>query len=123
MNLFKSLVTASVVAAAIASAVPASAMSLNAAPAASSAAAASMVTPVEWRRGPHGPFWWGPGIGLGILGGVVIGDAIYASSIREHRAHDEDIARCARDFPSFDPARGTILVRGHEEVCPFLVYN
>jgi hypothetical protein len=124
MSLLKSLITASVLAVAVTSAVPASAMSLNANRAASAATEVSAATPVEWRRGGgRGLFWFGPGVGLGVLGGVIIGDALVAESIRDRRARDEDIGRCARDFATFDPANGTIIARGHVEICPYLIYN
>lgn len=78
-------------------------------------------TPVQWRRGPRGLRWFGPGPGVAILGGVLIGGAIVAAAIAEHRADGNAMRRCAREFPSFDPRSGTFVDgRGEVVVCPYL---
>ena len=77
--------------------------------------------PVQWRRGGGGLRWFGPGPGLAVLGGVIIGGALVASAIAERRASDSDIRRCSRDFPEFDPRSGTWVDRhGEVRVCPYL---
>ena len=60
----------------------------------------------HWRRGGH---WHGHrGWGAGIVGGLVAG-ALIAGAIREGRAADIDMERCAERYRSFDPASGTYL--------------
>ncbi|MFT3731383.1 MAG: hypothetical protein QM780_08165 [Hyphomicrobium sp.] len=76
---------------------------------------AGTVTHVGWR---HGPGWgWGPGA---LVGGI-IGGALIAAAISEHRAAPRDMDRCARDFPDFSYRTGTYIDRrGVERVCPYL---
>jgi hypothetical protein len=63
---------------------------------------------------------WG-GWGAGALVGGLIGGAIIASAISEHRAAPRDMDRCARDFPDFSYRTGTFIDRnGVERVCPYL---
>ena len=61
------------------------------------------------------------GYGAGVLiGGIIVGTLI-AAAIREGRARDDDIRRCAYEFRSFDPETGTyITYEGEERVCPYL---
>jgi hypothetical protein len=60
---------------------------------------------------------WGPGA---LIGGLIAGTLI-AASIREGRADDRDMRRCAEDFRGFDPRSGTYINRyGEERVCPYL---
>lgn len=55
-----------------------------------------------------------------LIGGIVAG-ALIAGAIREGRASEYDMDRCADDFRSFDPETGTIINRyGDEVVCPYL---
>lgn len=76
---------------------------------------AGAVTHVYWRG--HGGWGWGPGA---LVGGL-IGGAIIASAISEHRAAPRDMDRCARDFPDFSYRTGTYIDRrGVERVCPYL---
>ncbi|MCB1510494.1 MAG: BA14K family protein [Hyphomicrobiaceae bacterium] len=77
---------------------------------------------VQWRRGRRGGMrWHGPGAGVAILGGVILGGALVASAIAERRARDTDLNRCARDFRDFDPRTGTFVDnRGDVRVCPYL---
>lgn len=99
---------------------PASAFNLRAADALE---AHSAVTPVYGRHGGwgRGGIWRGPGAGIAILGGVIIGGALVAAAIAEHRASGSDMRRCARDFPGFDPRSGTYEDRyGEIRVCPYL---
>jgi len=72
------------------------------------------VTNVGW----HGGGWgWGPGA---LVGGI-IGGALIASAVAEHRADRVDMDRCARDFPEFSYRTGTYIDRrGDERVCPYL---
>ncbi|AGK58258.1 hypothetical protein HYPDE_32928 [Hyphomicrobium denitrificans 1NES1] len=74
------------------------------------------VSKVYWRR--HGGGWgWGPGA---LIGGIV-GGALIASAVAEHRADRVDMDRCARDFPEFSYRTGTFIDRrGVERVCPYL---
>ncbi|MBS0235656.1 MAG: hypothetical protein JSR99_19485 [Proteobacteria bacterium] len=73
------------------------------------------VTHVYWRG--HGGWGWGPGA---LVGGL-IGGALIASAISEHRAVPRDMDRCARDFPDFSYRTGTYIDRrGVERVCPYL---
>jgi len=91
------------------------------APHAAGLTASSDVSNVYWRRGRGGWGWWGPGPGLAILGGVIIGGAIVASAVAEHRARGSDMRRCADEFRSFDPRSGTYIDRdGQPRVCPYL---
>lgn len=72
------------------------------------------VTQVHWRGRGWG---WGPGA---LVGGL-IGGAIIAAAISEHRAAPRDMDRCARDFPDFSYRTGTYIDRrGVERVCPYL---
>lgn len=62
--------------------------------------------------------WWGPGA---VAGAIIIGGAVTAAAIAEHRARDADVARCARDFPSYRPSSGTFVdATGEVRVCPYL---
>jgi len=74
------------------------------------------VRKVDWRG--HGGGWgWGPGA---LIGGIV-GGALIASAVAEHRADRSDMERCARDFPEFSYRTGTYIDRrGNERVCPYL---
>ncbi|HEY8194524.1 MAG TPA: hypothetical protein VIF13_05705 [Hyphomicrobium sp.] len=74
------------------------------------------VSKVYWRG--HGGGWgWGPGA----LFGGIIGGALIASAVSEHRANRVDMDRCARDFPEFSYRTGTFIDRrGVERVCPYL---
>lgn len=75
---------------------------------------AGTVTQVHWRGRGWG---WGPGA---LVGGL-IGGAIIAAAISEHRAAPRDMDRCARDFPDFSYRTGTYIDRrGVERVCPYL---
>ncbi|MFA5956037.1 hypothetical protein [Hyphomicrobium sp.] len=75
---------------------------------------AGVVTHVGWR---HGGWGWGPGA---LIGGIV-GGALIASAVAEHRADRNDMDRCARDFPDFSYRTGTFIDRrGVERVCPYL---
>ncbi len=71
-------------------------------------------TNVGW----HGGGWgWGPGA---LIGGIV-GGALIAAAISEHRAAPRDMDRCAHDFPDFSYRTGTYIDRrGDERVCPYL---
>jgi hypothetical protein len=73
-----------------------------------------------WRhRHFHGHHHHGHGAAA-LVGGIVAG-ALIAGAIREGRARDYDMDRCADEFRSFDPRRGTIINRyGDEVVCPYL---
>ena len=87
------------------------------APSASHSAPAATVTPVYWRGHGGGWGWWGPGV---LFGGIV-GGALVASAVAEHRADRVDMDRCARDFPDFSYRTGTYIDRrGDERVCPYL---
>jgi hypothetical protein len=56
----------------------------------------------------------------GLIGAIIAGTLI-AAAIREGRADDRDVRRCAEDFPDFDPETGTYINRyGDERVCPYL---
>jgi hypothetical protein len=71
-----------------------------------------------WRRGWGHRGWWGPGP---VLGGIIIGGALVAAAIAEHRASASAMRACARDFRSFDPRSGTFIDRdGVARVCPYL---
>ena len=73
------------------------------------------VSKVDWHRG--GGWGWGPGA----LFGGIIGGALIASAVSEHRANRVDMDRCARDFPEFSYRTGTFIDRrGVERVCPYL---
>jgi hypothetical protein len=76
----------------------------------------STVSKVGWHH--HGGGWgWGPGA---LIGGIV-GGALIASAVSEHRASRNDMDRCARDFPDFSYRTGTFIDRrGNERVCPYL---
>jgi hypothetical protein len=75
---------------------------------------AGAATKVYWRG--HG-WGWGPGA---LIGGLV-GGALIAAAISEHRAAPRDMDRCARDFPDFSYRTGTYIDgRGVERVCPYL---
>ena len=72
------------------------------------------------RRGRHHR---GGHRGMGAAGiiGAIIAGTIIAAAIREGRANEHDIERCAEDFPDFDPRSGTYIDRyGDERVCPYL---
>ena len=75
-----------------------------------------------WRRGygyRRGPYRRGYGAGA-LIGGIIVG-TIIAAAIRERRAGDDDMRRCAYEFRSFDPVTGTyITYEGEERVCPYL---
>jgi hypothetical protein len=74
------------------------------------------VTNVGW-HGRGGGWGWGPGA---FIGGIV-GGALIASAVAEHRADHVDMDRCARDFPEFSYRTGTYIDRrGVERVCPYL---
>ena len=77
-------------------------------------AQSSSAVKVGW----HGGGWgWGPGA---LIGGIV-GGALIASAVAEHRADRNDMDRCARDFPDFSYRTGTFIDRrGNERVCPYL---
>jgi hypothetical protein len=76
----------------------------------------AQVSKVGWHH--HGGWgWWGPGA----LFGGIIGGALVASAVAEHRANRVDMDRCARDFPDFSYRTGTYIDRhGDERVCPYL---
>jgi hypothetical protein len=75
------------------------------------------VSQVYWRGHGGGWGWWGPGA---LFGGIV-GGALIASAVAEHRADRVDMDRCARDFPEFSYRTGTYIDRrGNERVCPYL---
>ena len=79
-----------------------------------------------WRRGygyRRGPYRRGyrRGYGAGALIGGIIAGTLIAAAIRERRAGDDDMRRCAYEFRSFDPVTGTyITYEGEERVCPYL---
>jgi hypothetical protein len=79
------------------------------------------VTLVDRRgRGHRGHRRHGGSGAAGIIGAIIAGTLI-AAAIREGRADDDDIRRCAEDFPDFDPESGTYINRyGDERVCPYL---
>jgi hypothetical protein len=80
------------------------------------------VVKVRDRRRPRAYYGRDRGIspGVAIIGGIIIG-AIIAEAIREGRATDWAMARCARQFRSFDPETGTYVTYGGEvRVCPYL---
>ena len=92
---------------------------------AAEASSATTVTPVYGygRRGGwgRGGYWRGPGAGIAILGGIIVGGALVAAAVAEHRASGDDMRRCAHDFPNFDPRSGTYENRhGEVLVCPYL---
>ncbi len=73
-------------------------------------------TNVGWHGGGGG-WGWGPGA---LIGGIV-GGALIASAVSEHRAARDDMDRCAHDFPDFSYRTGTYIDRrGVERVCPYL---
>jgi hypothetical protein len=88
--------------------------------------AQSGAAPVYWRGRPWGWGWgWGPrwgwGPGPAVVGGMIIGGALIATAIAEHRASQSAMRRCEEDFPSFDPRSGTFRNRyGERRVCPYL---
>ena len=52
---------------------------------------------------------------------IIVGGALVAAAVAEHRASGDDMRRCARDFPNFDPRSGTYENRhGEVLVCPYL---
>lgn len=75
----------------------------------------------------HRPHYYGHsrhrsgGVGVGaIIGGIIIGGLI-AEAIREGRARDSDVDRCAARFRSFDPRSGTyVTYSGEVRICPYL---
>jgi len=70
-------------------------------------------------RRHHGRRHHGHGA-AGLIGAIIAGTLI-AAAIREGRADDGDIRRCAEDFPDFDPETGTYINRyGDERICPYL---
>ena len=70
-------------------------------------------------RGGHRHRHRGPGA-AGIFGAIIAGTLI-AAAIREGRAGDDDLDRCAEDFPDFDYETGTYINRyGDERICPYL---
>lgn len=82
------------------------------------------VVEVRHRRHPvhrhshrrRGSGWgaFGTGVAVGIIG-VLIARGISESAAQER------MARCARDFDTFDPETGTYITRsGHERLCPYL---
>jgi hypothetical protein len=81
-----------------------------------SAQSQSNVSKVGWHH-HRGGWGWGPGA----LFGGIIGGALIASAVSEHRADRVDMDRCARDFPEFSYRTGTFIDRrGNERVCPYL---
>lgn len=93
----------------------------------------SLVTPVQYRRGPgfygrsygyygrpyrrYGYGGYGP---LPFIAGAV-GAAIVGGAIYEGRSSGSDYERCAATFRSFNPSTGTYVTYGGEErVCPYL---
>jgi hypothetical protein len=103
-----SSIVASVAVSAQASAAPLVSGAMNAKPEAA-------VSKVYWRG--RGGWGWGPGA---LVGGL-IGGALIASAVAEHRADRVDMDRCARDFPEFSYRTGTFIDRrGVERVCPYL---
>ena len=70
-----------------------------------------------YRRGYRNRRGYGAGA---LIGGIIVG-TIIAAAIRERRAGDDDMRRCAYEFRSFDPVTGTYITYGGEErVCPYL---
>jgi hypothetical protein len=68
-----------------------------------------------WRHHRHHR-GWGPGLGVGLATGAIIGGAIAAQS--QARANSA-IEYCMRRFRSFDPASGTYLgFDGRRHPCP-----
>lgn len=99
-------------------------LTADAAPAVLGAAAnakaeqSTLVEPVHRRRHHH--HHHGGRGAAALIGGIVAG-ALIAGAIREGRASEYDMDRCADDFRSFDPETGTIINRyGDEVVCPYL---
>jgi hypothetical protein len=81
------------------------------------AAPDAAVSKVGWHGRGGGGWGWGPGA---LVGGI-IGGALIASAVSEHRADRADMNRCARDFPDFSYRTGTYIDRrGDERVCPYL---
>lgn len=122
MKISKVAMPAALLAASIGLAVEAMPASATAMPsvvmATSVGAPASQATPVWWRQRWGG---WGPGAGLGIIGGVIIGGALIANAVAERRADDGAMRACARDFPDFSWRTGTFVDNyGHRRVCPYL---
>ncbi len=80
----------------------------------------------RWRRGyryRRRPYRRGyrRGYGAGALIGGIIAGTLIAAAIREGRARDHDVRRCAYEFRSFDPVTGTyITYEGEERICPYL---
>jgi hypothetical protein len=61
------------------------------------------------------------GRGAAGLFGAIIAGTLIAAAIREGRAGDDDLDRCAEDFPDFDYETGTYINRyGDERICPYL---
>jgi hypothetical protein len=114
-NLIASSLVAVTMTATLAATEQAAAAPFNAgAPAISKGAAP--VTNVGWHGGGGG-WGWGPGA---LIGGIV-GGALIASAVAEHRADHVDMDRCSRDFPEFSYRTGTYIDRrGVERVCPYL---
>ena len=78
------------------------------------------VAKVDWRYRGGRRHYYGPGIGLGIVGGVIAG-AVIADAIRDRRAAPYAMDRCAHDFGSFDYRTGTyVTYYGEVRVCPYL---
>lgn len=106
------LAIASIVAVPAASALP------NAPAVSATVEKSALVQPARY----YGHRWHrhGPGIGLGIVGGLVAG-ALIADSVREGSASEDDMELCASTFRSFDPDTGTYVTYGGEvRVCPYL---
>jgi hypothetical protein len=72
-----------------------------------------------WRH--HGRHRGDHGSGAAAIIGAIIAGTLIAAAIREGRAHEEDIERCAEEFYGFDPETGTYINRyGEERICPYL---
>lgn len=113
-KIIASALVAATMTAAFASAEQAAAASFNLGAAA--LAKNSGAVSVDWHGHGHG-WGWGPGA---LIGGI-IGGALIAAAISEHRAAPSDMDRCARDFPDFSYRTGTYIDRrGIERVCPYL---
>jgi len=103
---------------------PAAAAGLPTVPAIAGASASQAVPVDYWQhrhRGWGGGWGGGDGIGLGIIGGIIIGGALMANAVAEHRADDRAMHACARDFPDFNWHNGTFVDNyGHVRICPYL---